>query len=180
MAWTRRLSQARPQDSAHKSGRPFTAVLAAVLAAVLDAASPPLREIVLPPQVDPATFAETLLRSPEGADPTSAHGLFARACADVRVWIKREVGLTPNYALVETAAGTFALLPLGAGRCTARRDTFRKGTGGGTTYGHATLEHPALVFRAPGLPKPLWVVFDGSWDGDEHELDAAAAFVNRA
>ncbi|MBW2455226.1 MAG: hypothetical protein JRI68_11980, partial [Deltaproteobacteria bacterium] len=149
-------------------------------------ATPPLRDIALQPGTDPKTFFSQLAASPAGADPANPHAVIAKAYLDVRLWLGDQVGVTPDYLLIDAFGGleeradhSYTLVPIGAGRCTVRRDMHRVTTTSTASVGSTT--YPALVVEAPALGEPVWVVFPKAlWDNADNQLDATVAFVSRA
>lgn len=149
-------------------------------------ATPPLRDIAIEPGADPKTFFTQLAASPAGADPANPHAVIAKAYLDVRLWLGEQVGVTPDYLLIDAFGGfeerkdhSFTLVPIGAGRCSVRRDMHRVTTTSTVSVGSTT--YPALVVEAPTLGGPVWVVFAKAlWDNADNQLDATVAFVSRA
>ncbi len=148
-------------------------------------ATPPLRDIALQPGTDPQTFFSQLATSPAGADPANPHAVIARAYLDVRLWLGGQVGVTPDYLLIDAFGGledrkdhSYTLVPIGAGRCTVRREMHKVTTTSSVSVGSTT--YPAVVVEAPALGEPVWVVFPKTlWDNADHQLDATVAFVGR-
>ncbi len=149
-------------------------------------ATPPLRDIALDPGTDPRACFTQLAASPAGADPANQHSVVAKAYLDVKQWLGAQVGVTPDYLLIDAFGGLeerkdhcYTIVPIGAGRCTARRDMHRVTTTSTASVGSTT--YPALVVEAPTLGEPIWVVFPKAlWDNADNQLDAAVTFVNRA
>jgi hypothetical protein len=147
-------------------------------------ASPPLRNICLDPGVDPRTVFSALTQSPAGADPANPHAVIAKAYLDTRLWINQKLGITPDYLVIDGFGGlekrkdhAFALIPIGGGRSSIRREMHRVTTTSTVSSGSTT--YPAVVIEGPSLGAPIWVVFDRRWDNMDNEIDAAVAFVNR-
>ncbi|MBW2528635.1 MAG: hypothetical protein JRI23_30960 [Deltaproteobacteria bacterium] len=149
-------------------------------------ATPLLRDIALEPGADPKTFFTALAASPAGADPANPLAVIAKAYLDVRLCLGEQVGITPDYVLIDAFGGVeqrndhcYTLVPIGSYRCTMRRDMHRATSV--TSVSVASTTYPAIVVEAPSLGEPLWVVFPkGLWGNADNEVDAAVAFVNRA
>ncbi len=145
-----------------------------------------LRDVALALAVEPAAAFAAL---PENIDPADPRAVVAQAFGDVRLWLDQRLGVTPDYVLVDAynehgltgnqREHSFTLIPLGPGRCTARRDMFRRMSGGGSAMGAGSLTYAALVIEAPDLAEPVWTIFDEMWETADHELDAVVAFINR-
>ncbi|RLB61614.1 MAG: hypothetical protein DRI90_10950, partial [Deltaproteobacteria bacterium] len=148
--------------------------------------TPPLRDIALPPGTDPKTFFTQLAASPAGADPANPLAVIAKAYFDARLWLGEQVGVTPDYLLIDAFGGyherkdhSYTLVPTGAGRSSVRRDNHVVSRGSGPNAGSTS--YPALVVEAPTLGEPVWVIFPSEfWDNGDNQLDAAVAFVSRA